>query len=185
MSELLRSFYIFEKKIILKKIAILLLYFLLFSCTKTGKTSDHMIKDSLKVIDSINAERIKYNDSIKILNLKSHFRDLSGTHRLTHSSIENSGKVTLKNIGRDLYEISGGAKSGKSYVKIEGELKMVSEEYMNFTGEITQSIPENDHGKTDIRTKKTTFAKKGNAKYWRLQNMLNQSGFVDHIDIYF
>lgn len=110
---------------------------------------------------------------------------MSGPHKLTHSSIGNTGTVQLKNIGRDLYEISGGAKSGKNYIKIEGELKMVSEEFMNFKGKITQSIQENDNGKIDVRTKKTTFAKKGNAKYWRLQNMMNQSGFVDYIDIYF
>lgn len=169
----------------MKKLILLLLPFLLFSCNKTAKTSDQIVKDSLKVIDSINISRNKYNDSIKILNLKSHFRDLSGSHKLTHSSIGNSGNVQLKNIGRDLYEISGGAKSGKNYIKIEGELKMVSEEFMNFNGTITQSIQENDNGKVDVRSKKTTFAKKGSAKYWRLQNMINQSGFVDYIDIYF
>ncbi len=169
----------------MKKFYLLLLPILLFSCNKLGKTSDQIIKDNLKVIDSINVSRIKHNDSIKILNLKSHFRDLSGSHQLKHSSIGNTGNVQLKNIGRDLYEISGGAKSGKNYIKIEGELKMVSEEFMNFKGKITQSIQENNNGKIDVRTKKTTFAKKGNAKYWRLQNMMNQSGFVDYIDIYF
>ena len=169
----------------MKKIYLVILPFLLFSCKKTGKTSDQIIKDSLKVIDSINIARTKYNDSIKILNLKSHFRDLSGSHKITHSSIGNTGNVQLKNIGRDLYEISGGAKSGKNYIKIEGELKMVNEDFMNFKGTITQSIQENDNGKIDVRSKKTTFAKKGNTKYWRLQNMMNQSGFVDYIDIYF
>ena len=109
---------------------------------------------------------------------------MSGKHKFTHNSISNNGSVDFKNIGRDLYEISGSAKSGKNYVKIEGELKMVSEEYLNFTGKITQSISENDNGKVDVRTKKTSFAKKGNGKYWRLQNRLNSSGFVDYIDIY-
>ena len=159
--------------------------FFIFSCNKSGKTSDQIVKDSLKVIDSINVSRTKYNDSIKILNSKNHFRDLSGPHQINHSSIKNTGKVQLKNIGRDLYEISGGAKSAENYVKIEGEIKMVSEEFMNFTGKISQSIQEEDNGKVDVRTKKTTFAKKGNSKFWRLQNMRNSSGFADYIDIYF
>lgn len=169
----------------MKKITLLFLPFLLFSCKKTDKTSDPIETDRSKTIDSINIVRTKYNDSIQILNSKNRFRDLSGPHQLKHSSIGKTGEIELKNIGRDLYEISGGAKSGKNYIKIEGELKMVSEEFMNFNGKITQSIQENDNGKIDVRTKKTSFAKKGNAKYWRLQNMMNQSGFVDYIDIYF
>ena len=61
---------------------------------------------------------------------------------------------------------------------------MVSEEFLNFTGKITQSLQENDNGKIDVRTKKTSFAKKGNQKYWRLQNRINNAGFTDNIDIY-
>lgn len=61
---------------------------------------------------------------------------------------------------------------------------MVSEEFLNFTGKITQSIQENDGGKIDVRTKKTSFAKKGNARFWRLQNRVNSSGFTDNIDIF-
>lgn len=169
----------------MKKIYLLLLPSLLLSCKKTNETSNPVQSDRAKMIDSTNIARKKYNDSITILNAKNHFRDLSGPHQLKHSSIGKSGEIRLKNIGRDLYEISGGAKSGKNYIKIEGEFKMVSEEFMNFKGKITQSIQENENGKPDVRTKKTTFAKKGNAKYWRLQNMMNQSGFVDYIDIYF
>ena len=168
----------------MKKIFLLLALSMLISCNKDGQNSKKIVIDSARIIDSINMVRTKHNDSIKILTSKNILRDLSGKHKFTHNSISNNGSVDFKNIGRDLYEISGSAKSGKNYVKIEGELKMVSEEYLNFTGKITQSISENDNGKVDVRTKKTSFAKKGNDKYWRLQNRLNSSGFVDYIDIY-
>lgn len=156
----------------------------LISCSKKGSEITGTKSDSTKIIESINIIRTKINDSIKIRNERNIFRDLSGSHKFTHNGIDNAGNVHFKKIGRDLYQISGGAKSGKNYVKIEGELKMVSEEFLNFDGKITQSIQENDNGKTDLRTKKTTFAKKGKNKFWRLQNMQNSSGFVDYIDIY-
>lgn len=153
------------------------------SCSKKGETALTTKSDSTKIIESINIARTKINDSIQLKNQQNHFRDLSGSHKLTHSGI-GGGTVNFKNIGRDLYEVSGTVKSGKNYAKIEGEIKMVNEEFLNFNGKITQSIQENDNGKLDVRTKKTSFAKKGNQKYWRLQNMQNNAGFIDYIDIY-
>lgn len=168
----------------MKKIALLLAGILLLSCSK--KSEQNLAPKSIEKqkIDSINEYRKKRNDSIAIKNAKNQFRDLSGEHSFTHSSIPNKGSVNFKNIGRDLYEVSGNVKSGKNYAKIEGEIKMVSEEFLNFTGKITQSLQENDNGKIDVRTKKTSFAKKGNQKYWRLQNRINNAGFTDNIDIY-
>jgi len=169
----------------LKKLLLLFILVTLQACKKDSNKEKKVILNENQIVDSINAVRTKHNDSIKILNSKNRFRDLSGMHQLKHSSIAKAGKVELKNIGRDLYEVSGGAQSGKNRVKIKGELKMVSEEYLNFTGEIGQNIQENDNGKLDIRTKKTSFAKKGKSNYWRLQNMANSSGFADYIDLYF
>ena len=34
-------------------------------------------------------------------------------------------------------------------------------------------------------TKKTTFFDEGKGNFWRLQDKINGSGFVDYIDIYF
>lgn len=168
----------------MKKIILLISGILIISCSK--KENQHAAAQTAeeKRIDSINEYRQKRNDSITIKNAKNQFRDLSGDHTFTHSSISNKGSVNFKNIGRDLYEVSGNVKSGKNYAKIEGEIKMVSEEFLNFTGKITQSLQENDNGKIDVRTKKTSFAKKGNQKYWRLQNRVNNAGFTDNIDIY-
>lgn len=188
MNVFLRSFFIFDtfikNTIALKKIILLLSGILIISCSK--KENQHAAAKSAeeKKIDSINEHRRKYNDSIAIKNTKNHFRDLSGDHRFSHSAFSNNGNVNFKNIGRDLYEVSGNLKSGKDYARIEGEIKTVSEEFLNFTGKITQSIQENDNGKIDIRSKKTSFHKAGNQKFWRLQNRQNSSGFTDNIDIY-
>lgn len=168
----------------MKKIIFIFFAISIISCSKKASEITETKSDSTKIIESINIARTKINDSIKIRNQQNIFRDLSGSHKFIHNGIDNPGSVHFKKTGRDLYQISGGAKSGKNYVKIEGELKMVSEEFLNFDGKITQSIQENDNGKTDLRTKKSTFAKKGNNKFWRLQNMQNSSGFVDYIDIY-
>ena len=168
----------------MKKLLLLFILITLQACKKDSNKEKKAILNKTQIVDSINVARTKHNDSIKILNSKNRFRDLSGTHQLKHSSIAKAGKLELKNIGRDLYEVSGGIQSGKNRVKITGELKMVSEEYLNFTGEIAQNILENNNGKLDIRTKKTSFAKKGTSKYWRLQNMTNSSGFADYIDLY-
>jgi len=64
-------------------------------------------------------------------------------------------------------------------------MKVVSDKHMNFTGSISQSISENENGKIDIRKGTKTFLSKDGGKTWRLQDMVNGSGFVDYIDIHF
>ncbi|WP_346983299.1 hypothetical protein [Chryseobacterium sp. POE27] len=56
---------------------------------------------------------------------------------------------------------------------------------MNFSGTLTQSISENDNGKPYVRNKPKTFMSKDGGKTYRLQDMVNGSGFVDYIDIHF
>ena len=70
--------------------------------------------------------------------------------------------------------------SGKNTLEIKGSVKRVSEKHLNFEGIITQKI----NGTTYIRSKKTTFFDEGKGKFWRLQNKINDAGFVDYIDIY-
>lgn len=179
------SFHIFDyKNRNLKNLIPFFVLLFLFSCQKELSQQNNLASQESKRIDSINGARIKNNEVVKAKNSKNLFQDISGTHRLTHNSIANSGEIVLKKIGRDLYHVSGGAKAGKDYVKIEGELNMVSQDYLNFEGKIIQSIAENENGKLDVRKKKTSFAKKGNSNYFRLQNMTNNQGFIDYIDLY-
>lgn len=157
---------------------------LIVSCSKKETTPSSVQTDSTKIIDSINAVRTKINDSIRNKNA---FRDFSGDHKFTHNLIKNAGSVNFKKIEgeKDHYTISGNIKSGKNSIEIKGFMAVVSNKHMNFTGEITQSISDNDNGKPYTRKGTKTFASKDGGKTYRLQDMVNGSGFVDYIDIHF
>ena len=168
----------------MNKILILLFTSALFSCTKKEPHLNTTKSDSTKIIESINVVRMKINDSIRLKNNQNIFADLSGTHVLNFSSDESpaiNGKVNFEKTGRDLYTISGSGKSGQNTVKIEGIINRVSAKHLNFEGKIIQNI----NGKTYTRTKKTTFLDEGKGNFWRLQDKINGSGFVEYIDIHF
>ena len=156
----------------------------ILSCSKKEIENTTVISAENKKIESINVERQKLNERIAIKNQQNVLKDLSGKHQLKFTSDETSaftGSVNFENKGRDLYEISGNAKSGKNSLEIKGTIKKVTEKHLNFDGEITQKI----NGTLYKRTNKTTFFDEGKGNFWRLQNKINSSGFVDYIDIYF
>ncbi|MCW3160288.1 hypothetical protein [Chryseobacterium oryctis] len=160
---------------------------LLVSCSKKEAQPTSKDIDSTKIIDSINAARTKINDSIRAKNSENRFKDFNGNHKFTHNLIKTSGNIDFKQVEgeRDHYTVSGNISSGKNSVKIKGFMAVVSDKHMNFTGEITQSITENDNGKPYTRKGTKTFMSKDGGKTWRLQDMVNGSGFVDYIDIHF
>ena len=156
----------------------------ILSCSKKEIDNSTVISAENKKIESINVEREKLNERIAIKNQQNVLKDLSGKHQLKFTSDETSaftGSVNFENKGRDLYDISGNAKSGKNTLEIKGTIKKVTEKHLNFDGEITQKI----NGTLYKRTNKTTFFDEGKGNFWRLQNKINSSGFVDYIDIYF
>ena len=156
----------------------------LISCSKKESNSTENLSPEAQKIESINVERKKLNESIALKNQQNNFKDLSGKHPLKFTSDETSGfsgTVNFEKTGRDLYTITGNAKSGKNTLEINGTIKRVSEKHLNFEGKITQKI----NGKVFTRTKKTTFFDERKGNFWRLQDKINGSGFVDYIDIYF
>ncbi len=157
---------------------------LVISCSKKETLSNSNKIDSTKIIDSMNAAITKHNDSIRS---KNHFKDFSGIHKFTHNSINGSGTVDFKKIDgeADHYNVSGNIKSGNNFLEIKGFMAVISDKHMNFTGEITQSISANDSGKPYTRKGTKTFMSKDGGKTYRLQDMVNGSGFVDYIDIHF
>lgn len=167
----------------MKKTLFLLSAILLLSCSKKEIIDTTILSPEAKKIESINVERQKLNDSIAIRNQQNIWKDLSGKHQLKFTSDETSGfsgTANFEKTGRDLYTITGSAKSGKNTLDMSGTIKKVSEKHLNFEGEITQKI----NGTVYKRTKNTTFFDEGKGKFWRLQNKINGSGFVDYIDIY-
>ena len=167
----------------MKKFILLSSAIFLFSCSKKESGFSQTISDSTKIIESLNLERTKINDSIRLKNNQNIFADLSGTHSLKFSSDEGTinGKINFEKTGRDLYKVSGSGKSEQNIINIEGTINRVSGRHLNFEGKIIQNI----NGTTFTRTKKTTFLDEGKGNYWRLQDKINGSGFVEYIDIYF
>ena len=167
----------------MKKFILLSSAIFLFSCSKKESGFSQTISDSTKIIESLNLERTKINERIRLKNNRNIFADLSGTHSLKFSSDEGTinGKIKFEKTGRDLYKVSGSGKSGQNIINIEGTINRVSGRHLNFEGKIIQNI----NGTTFTRTKKTTFLDEGKGNYWRLQDKINGSGFVEYIDIYF
>ncbi len=171
-----------EKYSFMKKIPLIIAVLALASCNKNAeKYETQRLQDTLRIIDSINASRMAYNDSIRALNNKNIYRDLSGSHKITHSEISGSGTVNFVKTGRDEYEVSGSISSGKNKLQINGNIELVTEKYLNFEGKIKQTI----NGKSFNRTKKTSFKDEKTGPYWRLQNKIGADGFVEYIDIHF
>ena len=173
-----------------KVILIAITGFITISCSKKEPANTDRGSESTKSVESINADRIKINDSIKALNSKNRFRDFSGNHKFVYqndSSPKYSGSVNFTKIEgeRDNYNVSGDIKSGKNSITLKGFVMVISSKNMNFTGEITQSISDNDNGKPYTRKGTKTFTSKDGGKTYRLQDMVNGSGFVDYIDIHF
>jgi len=151
----------------------------IIACKKSENTSASKV-DSSKIVDSINAARIKINDSI--LASRS-YKNLEGTHSLTHDMLSGTGKITFKKTGQDEYQISGKQSDGKQYLTIEGTARMTSPKNLKFEGSIKQSISDNDNGKLDVRNGKRNFSTNDGGKTFRLHESVNSSGFADKIII--
>ena len=163
----------------MRKIIPAILLLSIVSCKKSAETKTPKV-DSVKIIDSINTARNKINDSI--LSSRA-FKDLSGTHTLTHDQVNGSGKITFTKIGQDEYKIYGENKSGSNFVKIEGNARMTSPKNLKFDGTITQSISDYDNGKLDVRKGKRNFSTKDGGKTFKLYESVNNAGFADKIMI--
>lgn len=163
----------------MKKLIPILILLSIVACKK-AEEKNHSRTDSTKIIDSINAVRTKINDSI--LSSRA-FKDLSGTHFLTHDQVKGSGKITFTKVAQDEYKVSGGNKSGNNFVKIEGTARMTSPKNLKFDGTITQSILDYDNGKLDVRKGKRNFSTKDGGKTFKLYESVNNAGFGDKIII--
>lgn len=163
----------------MRKLFPVLILVLVISCNKSAETNVSKV-DSTKIIDSINIARTKINDSI--LASRS-FKNLEGTHSLTHDMLAGTGKITFKKIGQDEYEISGKQSDGKQFLTIDGTARMTSSKNLKFEGNIKQSISDNDNGKLDVRSGKRNFSTNDGGKTFKLHESVNNSGFADKIII--
>ncbi|PWV47622.1 hypothetical protein [Chitinophaga sp. S165] len=112
-----------------------------------------------------------------------------GTHNFTLQWIswDKPGKVQIRKQSKDTYTVKGEQRDAKSFVTIDGTLKVVSPAELLFTGTIKSLYASINEGNVCERTGTYHFLAKGARKYWRLQEMDNCEGnnVVDYIDIYF
>ena len=173
-------FIYFSRKIRpMKNLFPILLLLALFSCKKSAEPPVSKV-DSTKIIDSINLVRTKINDSI--LGNRG-FKNMEGTHRLSHDMLKGTGKITFQKMGQDEYKVSGKQADGKQFLTIDGTAKMTSPKNLKFDGSIKQSISYNDNGKVDVRSGKRNFSTNDGGKTFKLYESLNSSGFADKIII--
>ena len=172
-------FILVGKILTMRKLFPILILFLIISCNKSAETNVSKV-DSSKIIDSINLTRTKINDSI--LSSRS-YKNLEGTHSLTHDMLSGKGKITFKKIGQDEYEVSGKQTDGKQFLIIDGTARMTSPKNLKFEGNIKQSISDNDNGKLDVRSGKRNFSTKDGGKTFKLHESVNNAGFADKIII--
>lgn len=157
--------------------------FLAFSCAKPEPVQDPR-SDEVRRIESINVVRTEMNVRTAAKNAADRFEDLSGSHQLRFSSDETSsftGKIFFSKTGRDRYSVKGNAVAANNHLNIEGTITRVSVKHLNFDGVMRQTINQ----KRYTRSGKSTFFKETEGKFWRLQDKVNGSGFVEYIDIYF
>jgi hypothetical protein len=83
----------------------------------------------------------------------------------------------------DHYTISGSIKSGKNSVEIKGFMAVISKTHELYRKSLKVFLIMIMENLTRKGTK--TFASKDGGKTYRLQDMVNGSGFVDYIDIHF
>ncbi|SHM01407.1 hypothetical protein [Chitinophaga sp. CF418] len=114
-----------------------------------------------------------------------------GAHNFTLQWIswDKPGKVQIRKKKKSTYTIKGEQRdaASKSFVTIDGTLKVTSASELIFTGTIKSLYESINAGNVCERTGTYHFLAKGARKYWRLQEMENCEGnnVVDYIDIYF
>ena len=107
---------------------------------------------------------MKYNDSIRALNNKNNYSDLSGKHKLTFVSddgVSLTGTVNFTKIMSDGYEVKGNAKSGKTSSSLTEKLIEYRQNTHQFYGKITQTI----NGKTESKSNSNTFRDEGKRRF--------------------
>jgi hypothetical protein len=174
---------------------------LLVSCKpKTGDTAEQHLRqenfdlrkdnDSLKAIIE-KAQRTYEGDTIQKLPEAQPIKStptFEGKHELTLQWIswEKPGSVIIAALDDGMYTIKGNQTNNDIYLKIDGKIKPLTDQELEFDGKIEHNAHSIADGKPCVRTGKQLFKATGTRKYWRLQNMLSCDGeTTDYVDIYF
>ena len=98
------------------------------------------------------------------------------------------GKVSFTE-GPDgkMYCKGGQTGEGGDYLKIDGDVTIISPLHITITGAITTKVSHINGGKPVVRKGKYNFTIAGARRYWRMREMQNPApdGPTDYVDIYF
>ncbi|MCB1177880.1 MAG: hypothetical protein KDK36_09905 [Leptospiraceae bacterium] len=113
-----------------------------------------------------------------------------GYHNLTLQWIEDGkpGKILFEEISINSYKVSGEkrSKNNEDFLKIDGTIKVIKPNILEFNGTIQTKIFHIYEGKVCSREGKQSFIAYGKRKYWRMKNKINcDERTTDYIDIYF
>ena len=121
---------------------------------------------------------------------------IGGSHFLSLQWIDNEdifGRVEItpsKGSNETAWKISGRQdnQNNNDYLTIEGKITEINERSFVFSGEIVSKISHINAGIPFVRNGRMNFHRKGSRKYWRLQEMENDSdssgNVIDYVDIY-
>lgn len=114
---------------------------------------------------------------------------LLGTHRfsLQWISWDYFGKaIVTDQKGRLVIRGEQRSKTGKDFVRINGEITEVNAKEFKFNGTVDVKVETNADGKLCKREGEMTFKITQNRRYWRLQEMQSPCGVeTDYVDIFF
>lgn len=156
---------------------------------KDSVSIDTIVQDTIQDTTTVHSDAINTENTS---NEKDGLPDIAGVHNLTLQWIgwDKPGKIHFTKMAtHDTYKVKGEqVDRNRGYMKIDGEIKMVSPLELEFDGVITINLTgPYDEGLECQKTGKQTFLSTQNRKYWRMQNMSScyNNGTVDYIDIYF
>lgn len=102
-------------------------------------------------------------------------------------SMEKQGSAMVTKKADGWFTIKGEqTNANNEFLKIDGKLKRIDADQLTFEGTIITYIKTNNNGAPCEKNGNQTFSKKGDRKYYRLQNMKNCEGgsLVDYVDLY-
>ncbi|TKC05682.1 hypothetical protein FA048_18390 [Pedobacter polaris] len=149
-----------------------------------AKTSDSLNSKLNKLNDTLN--KVKDDVANKIPKVKIEI-ERSIPISLQWISFENQGKATLSKENDGWFTIKGEqTNTNNEFLKINGKIKRVDQQTISFEGTIITYIKTNNGGAPCEKTGKQVFSKKGERRYYRLQNMENCAGgrLLDYVDLY-
>jgi hypothetical protein len=177
----------------MKKIFLYFSICLCFACSDSNQQKVNKAID--KTGDSLSSKLSKLNDTLKAAKERTIDKLPKVKIGVEHTvpialqwiGSPNRGKASLMKQDDDWFSLKGEqTNQDNEFLKIDGRLKRIDEFKLQFEGTIITYIKANNGGVPCEKKGSQIFLKKGDRKYYRLQNMVNCEGgrLLDYVDLY-